>query len=142
MVSVEVNDTPEQTKKVLTAIAQVEGLNKAMPRVDVEPWQHYQRWLAAGECRVFVPFAEALVELIPPKTIRLRRDVGQLMRAIKSHALLHRNYRPRTNKGSIEATIDEDYAAVRTLMADLLATAAEVVGASTTDTWSDKRGLV
>jgi hypothetical protein len=73
-----------------------------------------------------VPFAGALAELIPPKAVRLRRDLGQLSRAIKAHALLHRDHRGRSKKGAIVATIDEDYAAVRALMADLLATAAEV----------------
>jgi hypothetical protein len=126
MLSVEANDTPEQTSKVLAMVAQVEGLNKTMAGIDVGPWQDFQRLLAAGERRVFVPFADALVELIPPKAVRLRRDVGQLIRAIKAHALLHRNHRDRSNKGSIVATIDEDYAAVRALMADLLATSAEV----------------
>jgi phage/plasmid primase-like uncharacterized protein len=125
MLSVEANDTPEQTKKVVAMVAQVEGLNKGMVSADLKPWQDYQRWLAAGECRVFVPFADALAELIPPKAVRLRRDFGQLLRAIKVHALLHRDHR-RSTKGSIVATIDEDYSAVRALMADILATAAEV----------------
>jgi hypothetical protein len=29
--------------------------------VDHEPWHAYQRWLASGDRRVFVPFAKALV---------------------------------------------------------------------------------
>lgn len=58
--------------------------------------------------------------------MRLRRDFGQLIRGIKAHALLHREHRPRSTYGSIVATIEEDYAALRKLLADLLATASEV----------------
>ena len=59
------------------------------------------------------------------KSERLRRDISQLLVAIKVHALLHRKHRKRSTKGSIVATI-KDYAAVRELMGDLLATASEV----------------
>ena len=118
--------SPEQTKRVLSMVAKVEGLNKERVAVDFAPWHDFQRWLAAGERRVFVPFAAELADLIPPKAVRLRRDLGQLLRAIKAHALLHRDHRARSNRGSIVATIDEDYAAVLELLADLLATTAEV----------------
>lgn len=126
MLPIEVDDSPAQTRAVLGMVAQIEGLNKALAAVDFAPWHDYQRWLAAGERRVLVPFANELAALIPPKSVRLRRDLGQLLRAIKAHALLHRNHRRLSNKGSIVATINEDYAAVRELMADLLATTAEV----------------
>jgi hypothetical protein len=45
--------------------------------------------------------------------------------AIMAHALLHREHRRRANSGEIIATIAQDYTAVRKLMADLLAQAAE-----------------
>jgi transposase-like protein len=58
--------------------------------------------------------------------VRQRRDFNQLLQAIKVHALLHREHRKRgTNTGAIMATF-EDYAAVRTLLADLMAETAEV----------------
>ena len=71
--------------------------------------------------------------------MRLRRDFGQLLRAIKAHALLHRFHREKDAKGRIVATIDAiddgeagaakvkgDYEAVRDLFADIIAEAAEV----------------
>jgi hypothetical protein len=64
MLSLEVDDSENQTKKVLDKVAQIDGLHDAAP-VDYRSWQDFQRWLAAGECRVVVPFAVAMVELIP-----------------------------------------------------------------------------
>ena len=125
MLSLEVDDSAEQTALVLLKLAARDGLNRGAKKGDFQSWHDYQRWLAAGQCRVMIPFAEELAPLIPPKSVRLRRDFGQLLRAIKAHALLHREQRKRTTKGTIIATL-EDYAAVRELMADLVAEASEV----------------
>jgi hypothetical protein len=62
-----------------------------------------------------------MVELIPPVAVRLRRDVGQVIRAIKAHALLHRDQRKRDDSGEIVADIDLDYDAVRRLMNAIVA---------------------
>jgi hypothetical protein len=127
MLSLEVNDTEEQTKAVLGKLAAVIGLNKEVRADDLRPWHDYQRWLVHGERRVLIPFAKTLAKLVGiTKSVRLRRDFGQLLTAIKAHALLHRDHRKRSSKGSIVATIGGDYAAVWELMADLLATASEV----------------
>ena len=94
--------------------------------IDFAPWHDYQRWLAAGEREVVVPFARTLASMIPARAVRLRRDLGQLIRAIKAHALLHRGHRNRDKEGAILATIDQDYRAVSELMSDILAASAEV----------------
>ena len=73
-----------------------------------------------------IPFAKTLAAMVPATTVRLRRDLGQLLRAIKAHALLHRAHRKRNKEGAIRATIDHDYRAVRSLMGDVLAASAEV----------------
>jgi winged helix-turn-helix DNA-binding protein len=73
-----------------------------------------------------VPFAGTLSRLIKAtRSVRLRRDFTQLLVAIRTHALLHRTRRD-SGGGSIIATIEDDYGAVRELMADLLATASEL----------------
>jgi len=105
-------------------IARVEGLND-FRTVDFQPWRDYQRWLAAGERRVVVPFAEVLAELIPPRATRLRRDFGQLLRAIKTHALMHRAHRERNEAGEIVATIEDDYEIVRWLTSNIISEAAD-----------------
>ena len=95
MLSLEIDDSENQTKNVLGKVAQVEGLNHTSAQVDHKRWQDFQRWLERGELRVVVPFAEVMTDLIPPAAVRLRRDVGQVIRAIKAHALLHREQRAR-----------------------------------------------
>jgi hypothetical protein len=121
MLSLEIDDSEAQTKNVLRKVAQVEGLNHAKALIDYQPWQDFQRWLERGERRVVVPFAEQLIELIPPAAVRLRRDVGQVIRAIKAHALLHREQRDRDDAGQIVADIEQDYETVGHLLEPILA---------------------
>jgi hypothetical protein len=115
LLSLEMDDTREQTEKVLNKVALVEGLHNA-GSADVKSWQDFQRWLAAGERRVIVPFAVALAGKIEAEAVRLRRDFGQVLRAIKTHALLHREHRDRDDAGRVVANIDDDYETVRKLM--------------------------
>jgi DNA-binding MarR family transcriptional regulator len=126
MLSLEVDDSEEQTEAVLQKVASIEGHGRRDQSFDFTAWHDYQRWLAAGDCEVEVPFADELAELIPPKAVRLRRDFGQVLCAIKAHALMHREYRERNEHGAIVANINKDYVVVRRLMAEILATSAEV----------------
>jgi Bifunctional DNA primase/polymerase, N-terminal len=126
MLSLEVDDSEAQTKAVLQKVASSQGYNRGERGIDFKVWHDYQRWLSAGDSKVKIPFALTLARMIPPKTVRLRRDFAQVLLAIKAHALLHRDHRKHDDKGNIIATIADDYATVRELMADLLATTAEV----------------
>ena len=127
MLSLEIDDSAEQTRRVIEMLAEVKGFNLGNQPGEFEPWRDFQRWLAAGETRVFVPFSSVLSQLIEDtRSVRLRRDFGQLLCALKAHALLHREHRRRTTKGSIVATIPEDYRQVRGLLNDILATASEL----------------
>jgi Toprim domain len=127
MLSLECDDSEEQTRRVLAKVAEVEGYGEELDEGDFQRWHNYQRWLAAGECRVVVLFSRTLSELLKSvRSVRLRRDFGQLLRAIRAHALLHRAHRQTDEEGRIKATIREDYAAVRKLMAELMNTQAEL----------------
>jgi hypothetical protein len=127
MLSLEVDVSEVQTKRVLHQVALIEGLNRRVDDIDFQAWHDFQRWLEAGECDVVVPFAKVLVKMIKGTwVVRWRRDIGQLLRGIKTHALLHRQHRERNSKGAIVATIQEDYAIVRDLMDDIMATTAEL----------------
>jgi DNA primase len=127
MLSAEADDSARQTRRVLHKIALTEGMLRSSKPLNLEQWHAFQRWLAAGETRVLVPFAEVLQQLIENYySLRLRRDFTQLLDAIKAHALIHREHRSLSTKGSIVATINEDYAKVQPLMADIMATAAEM----------------
>jgi hypothetical protein len=121
LLSVPVDDSRDQTKRVMRSLAseQPDGEN------DVRPWWALQEWLESGERRVTIPFADRLVDLIPPTAVRLRRDFGLLLSLIRAHALLHRATRECDSKGRIVAT-PQDYAVVRELVADLVGEAVQV----------------
>ena len=106
--TVSIPDSPEQTRLVLQA--QADRSNFAVPSVETEHWLAVQRWLElAGERRVVVPFARALVELLPVGAVRVRRDFPQLLTVIKTLAFLHQLQRERDSDGRTIATLD-DYA--------------------------------
>jgi len=123
MLSLEIDDSEMQTMIVLDKVAEIVGLNFERAAVDFEPWRDFQRWLGAGNCNVIVPFAKTLGKLIPPRSVRLRRDFSQILLAIKAHALLHRYRRPIDDRGQIVANIAEDYATVADLMGGIVAEA-------------------
>jgi hypothetical protein len=122
LLSLTVTDTQEQTRAVMAALAEEPG--EARP--NFEPWYALQVWLERAEHRVSVPYARILADLIPPVAVRLRRDFGALLNLIRAHALLHQASREREAEGRIVATIEEDYAAVRELVADLVSEGIEV----------------
>lgn len=103
----------------MLSLARSRSSSDAMP-VDYDTWHHFQQWLATGERRVVVPFAEKLAELVLAIAVRQRRDFGALLTLICAHALLHRASRDRDETGAIIATT-VDYATVRELVADVFA---------------------
>ncbi|MSO96514.1 MAG: hypothetical protein EXQ81_12135 [Thermoleophilia bacterium] len=118
--SVTVADTPAQTQDILRRMATGESDTS----IDVAPWHEFQRWLE-GEVRdVYIPYADALVDLIPPAAVRLRRDFGTLLTLIHTHALIHQAQRSKDNRGRVVAELD-DYRIVHELIADLVAAGVE-----------------
>jgi hypothetical protein len=118
--SVTVADTQEQTEHILRALA-----NSARAEaVDLHQWRAFQQWLGTGSHDVAIPFAETLVDLIPPVAVRLRRDFGNLLTLISAHALLHRASRMRDPQGRIVAEID-DYRHVYDIVVDVVAAGVE-----------------
>jgi len=116
LLSLTANDTPQQTRAVLRAIA-----GRSQPRDDkTKKWQALQTWLGHGEHRVVVPYALRLADLVSDAAVRMRRDFGQVLSLIEAHALLHRATRNRDAEGRIVATM-ADYATVRDLIFDLVA---------------------
>jgi hypothetical protein len=120
LLSLGVVDTPDQTKAVMQSLARGDGGTV----IDYAPWHAHQRLLAAGECRVVIPYAMALADLIPPVAVRLRRDFQTLQCLIRAHALVHRETRERNAAGRIVATLD-DYQAVRALVLKLFSESIE-----------------
>jgi hypothetical protein len=124
ILSLSTDDSREQTARVLQELADEDYAGD-----DLEPWRDLQRWLADQDNRVTIPYGRALTQLIPPVAVRLRRDVGSLLALIRTHALLHQASRERDAAGRVVANLD-DYAAVRGLVADILA---EGVGSTVSD---------
>ncbi len=111
------NDSPEQTKRILSAIAQQCNSEEEEPvRSILIKWRAFQKWLGLSSPLVAIPYAEALAKLINPWSIRLRRDFRQVLTMIKAHALIHQENRQRNSRGAIAATL-KDYSAIYALLA-------------------------
>jgi hypothetical protein len=125
LLSVTINDTPEQSRNVFRRIAQKSGsaaLRGTPP--DIEKWHALHEWIELQDHHVEIPYADGLAELFPTAATRLRRDFGLILNLIKTHAMLHQANRERSHEGWIIATVD-DYSAVRVLVDDLLAESLE-----------------
>jgi Primase C terminal 2 (PriCT-2) len=123
LLSLGVIDSPEQTKAVMRSLAN-RAAGGQLSEDDQPTWQAFQQWLATGERRVVIPYAAVLAEHIPPAAVRLRRDFATLISLIAAHALLHRDLRPKDEKGRIQATA-RDYDIVHSLVAALFAEGVE-----------------
>lgn len=119
LLSVTIRDDREQTRGVLESLAD-RANGRGPAAVDLEPWQALQTWLElAGSRSVSIPYAHKLAELTDPRAVRLRRDFGQLLTLIATHAVLHQVKRGRDEYGRIVAS-DADYRAVYDLVIDLV----------------------
>jgi hypothetical protein len=117
------DDTPEQTRRIFLALADLE--DGAGAPVDFEAWHQLQRWIGAhGENRVAIPYIKTLAELMPTSATRLRRDFISMLCLVRAHAILHQQTRRRDDTGRIVATI-ADYAAVHGLLDELVAEAVD-----------------
>jgi hypothetical protein len=125
LLSIPTNDSQEQTKAVMKRLA--EGQSH---EVELQDWHTLQDWLSKAEHRVVIPYAAYLANNIPPVAVRLRRDFKALLRLIEAHAILHQCSREKDDKGRILAN-EDDYFAVRSLVADLVASG---VGATVPNT--------
>ena len=115
LLSIPLNDTPQQTHRILKAMATEQG-----PKLDPTEWHALQVWIEKAEHRATIPYALALAEAIPPVAVRLRRDFKTILNLIQTHAIVHQETRDRDDQGRIIATLD-DYAVIRELVADLIA---------------------
>lgn len=86
LLSVPINDSSEQTRKVMDATAaRAAGQRAVDDLVDWDAWHALQTWLEMGEHAVVIPFAPALAAKIPPVAVRLRRDFLALLSLIEAH---------------------------------------------------------
>lgn len=120
MLSLPSNDSQAQTRAVLISSSADDDQDGGP---DFSEWHQLQRWLAQASHQVVIPFAMCIGAQIPPVAVRLRRDWNTVRALIRAHAMLHQLNRKADEHGRVIATID-DYAAARSLVADLVAEAA------------------
>jgi predicted transcriptional regulator len=121
IISLEVDDSEAQTRRVLKKQAQTFGRNIKPDESIYHDWQDFQPLLRVvgnkkGGWKVDVPFAEALADLIPPRATRLRRDYPQIIAAIKAHCLIHCYLRDENERGELIADLNLDYIPVASLI--------------------------
>jgi hypothetical protein len=103
LLSLTATDTPDQTKRVLSRLA-----NEDLDEPDFARWHDLQVWLSSAEHRVSIPYAPALAGLVPPVAVRLRRDFRSVLSLIRSHALRgsrrdRLRHRPRDHRRRLRA---------------------------------------
>ena len=83
--SIPITDNAEQTQSVMQAMAAQAVGTERTASLDPKLWHEFQNWLnEIGECRVVIPYADALARAIPPVALRLRRDFGALLGLAKN----------------------------------------------------------
>jgi hypothetical protein len=139
--SVRTDDSPEQTKAIFRVIAQKE-LGR-VPEVNLAPWHDLQRWIETQDTRVLIPYTDRLAELMPCRSVRLRRDFTTILCLVRAHAVLHQLTRERDKEsGAIIATLT-DYEAVRRLVDALVAEESDaVIPTSIRETIEAVRGIL
>jgi hypothetical protein len=120
LLSATVTDTRAQTRAIIEALA-----SESDEDVDLSRWRALQGWLATLPANVIIPFAKQLARLVPPVAVRLRRDFASVLMLMRAHALLHQATRQKDERGRIVVEL-ADYAAVRDLMADIVAQGVKV----------------
>lgn len=137
MLSVNISDTRQQTRFILDRLAE-----ETTTQVDLEPWKALQTWLKAANHRTTIPYAKDLAAMVPEIAVRLRRDFNHVLTLIRAHALLHQCTREKDDEGRIVATV-EDYAAVYSLIADIVAEGVEAtVRPEVRETVTAVKGLI
>jgi hypothetical protein len=117
--SLTVTDTRDQTRQVFKTLAK-----EQIEEPDLTRWHALQVYLEGAEHRVTIPYGEVLAEMTGDVAVRLRRDFSVIQSLIRAHAILHQATRDKDAKGQIVATL-KDYAAIRKLVANLIAEGVE-----------------
>lgn len=124
MLSISVDDSEEQTRRVLQAIAGREE----RPDFDFAPWHALQEWLPLTDLRVAVPYKEWLAREASADRTRMRRDFMSLLNLIKASAILHQANRGCDDSGRIIADADDYANALGVVMQGLQQSHGRMVG--------------
>jgi hypothetical protein len=115
-----VNDADETSGQTVAILKRILS-DVRTSRPDLQPWLDYQAYLMMdAPHRVRVPFKEAIFagierwrsEFLETAALRVRRDINNIISAVKASAVLHKAQREVDEDGAIVATLD-DYANAR-----------------------------
>jgi hypothetical protein len=108
-VALHTDETPEQTRRVIAAVAAGYGGNgRAADAAGAVRQKHWAMQRLLAPCDVVVPYAGALGRLLKCEQLEMRRGVTQLLSTVRALALLHQYQRGRDPQGRLLAT-EEDY---------------------------------
>ena len=114
-----VNDADETGGQTVAIVKRILS-DIRTPRPDLQAWLDFQLWLMMdAPYRVHVPFKEAIFagfegwrsKFLETAALRVRRDINNIICAVKASAVLHKAQREVDEDGAIVATLD-DYANV------------------------------
>ncbi|GIW96060.1 MAG: hypothetical protein KatS3mg110_4101 [Pirellulaceae bacterium] len=116
MILVTTNESAAQTKQVLKKLAERFSCQSGDAANIRE--RHFALQRLLEPLRVRVPFADALIDLLPTNRIEIRRGAGQLLAMTAAVALLHQRQRD-IRGGVVQATV-EDYGVAYELLSEPL----------------------
>jgi hypothetical protein len=115
----DVDEGGEQTKAIVARKLEQGSRVDPLTPEEIERWRDLQRWLEAGApYDVEIPFLKALhktwLALVDKRPaalqLRLRRDIGGLLAAIKASAVLHRANRQKNSRKIVAEIADYEHA--------------------------------
>ena len=126
MLSVNVNDSPDQTAKVYMSM-----VDESENTVDLSKWIGLQEYIGTMPgIEVTIPYGKELASRMRTDEVRLRRDFRSVLSLIRAHTVLHQKSRRVDPRGRLIAT-RFDYEVVYDLIAPIIS---EGVKASVSDT--------
>jgi hypothetical protein len=110
LLSLSLDESEEQSRRIMKARARQWSSSRGKP--DLCKWINAQSLLRGVQ--VEIPYADFLMEKLPPKPLRIRRDSDKLLACIAASALLHQEQRPCS--GNVVRAGLEDYYIVKELL--------------------------
>ena len=114
LITLAIDESEKQTRSIMESIAA--KYKNGRHEIDFAPWINAQRILQPLD--VLIQYAEFLVQRLPAKPLRIRRDCKKLLSLIAASAVLHQFQRERTEDGKVVANL-ADYYNAKVLFEDI-----------------------
>lgn len=115
------DDSPEQTRRVLDAIAASYAGTKRGSKADAIQARHFAMQRMLRRVAVEIPFAPVLAEAMPVSRPEARRAISRILGVVQSIALLHQFQRTDSPEhGTVITATRDDYRIARELLLEPL----------------------